>query len=180
MGRIGLDCRDSASGCVEQVRRILELPNFKFQGLFTHFSSADSIRAEDRAYVDRQYALFCQVVSALRKEGYEFTAHCCNSAGTLLDTDKHCDAVRPGIILYGLSPSYDMEPPVPLRPVMTLKTTVAMVKEIDKGTSPSAPSRGPHPRPRLCSGGTPQTAPRARGCPAPLPTQAAGTPFPTA
>lgn len=135
MGRIGLDCRDSDSGCVEQVRRILELPNFKFQGLFTHFSSADSIRAEDRAYVDRQYALFCQVVSALRKEGYEFTAHCCNSAGTLLDTDKHCDAVRPGIILYGLSPSHDMEPPVPLRPVMTLKTTVAMVKEIDKGTS---------------------------------------------
>lgn len=48
------------------------------------------------------------------------------------------------------------------------------------GTSPSGPSRGPHPRPRLCSGGTPHPAPKARGYPAPLRTQDAGTPFLTA
>lgn len=135
MGRIGLNCRESAAGCIEQIHRILQLPSLDFKGLFTHFSSADSTAPEDRAYVHRQYALFDEAVQALRREGYTFAAHCCNSAGTLLDTDKHCDAVRPGIILYGLSPARDMEPPVPLRPVMTLKTTVAMVKRIAAGTA---------------------------------------------
>lgn len=131
MGRIGLDCRENTQACLGEIHEILRLPQLSFAGLFTHFSSADSVAPADRDYVQRQYALFAETVRALRGEGYIFTAHCCNSAATLLDTDKHCDAVRPGIILYGLSPSADLAPPVPLRPVMTLKTTVAMVKQVE-------------------------------------------------
>ncbi|MBQ7288949.1 MAG: alanine racemase [Clostridia bacterium] len=130
MGRIGLDCRESVADCIEEIREIIDLPRLKFQGLFTHFSSADSTRPDERAYVQRQYDLFCDAVRTLRAEGYVFMTHCCNSAATLLDLDKHCDAVRPGIILYGLTPAADLISPVPLRPVMTLKTTVAMVKTV--------------------------------------------------
>lgn len=137
MGRIGLCCLGDTAACLKEIHQILQLPQLKFEGLFTHFSSADSTSQGDRDYVQRQYALFSEVVQALREEGYAFLAHCCNSAATLLATEMHCDAVRPGIILYGLSPAADLPLTVPLRPVMTLKTTVAMVKRIGAGVSVS-------------------------------------------
>ena len=134
MGRIGLNCRNGVESCLAQIKEIISLPKLQFNGLFTHFCSADSEEPNDRAFVDKQYKLFCEAVNTLKNDGYSFMAHCCNSAGILLDNDKHCDAVRPGIILFGLFSSADVKPPVHLRPVMTLKTTVAMVKDIDKDT----------------------------------------------
>ena len=45
--------------------------------------------------------------------------------------------VRAGIILYGLAPSPKLQGALPLKPVMTLKTSVASVKKIYKGTTVS-------------------------------------------
>lgn len=135
MGRIGLCCLKDTSACIAEIHEILRLPRLKFEGLFTHFSSADSLKEDDRDYTGRQYALFSRVAESLKAEGYSFLAHCSNSAATLLDTEMCCDAVRPGIILYGLSPAADLPLPIELRPVMTLKTTVAMVKQIEAGVS---------------------------------------------
>lgn len=137
MGRIGLDCRTDMAECLDEVHSIIELPNLKFCGIFTHFSSADSPEKADAEYVEKQYGLFKSTVDVLKSEGLKFTAHCCNSAGIMLHPDKLCDAVRPGIILYGLAPSDTVTLPVNLRPLMTLKTTVAMVKDLEKGAAVS-------------------------------------------
>ena len=49
----------------------------------------------------------------------------------------YLDMVRPGIILYGLSPTQDCNGLLELTPAMELKSTVAMVKEVEKGTQVS-------------------------------------------
>ena len=49
----------------------------------------------------------------------------------------HLDMVRPGIILYGLNPTDDCKGILKLTPAMRLKTTVAMVKEVDAGAQVS-------------------------------------------
>ena len=50
-----------------------------------------------------------------------------------LEKEKHLDLVRPGVILYGLSPSGKDDLKKDFIPVMTLKSVVSLVKEISKG-----------------------------------------------
>ena len=80
-----------------------------------------------------------------------------NSAGILAWPDSHCDWVRPGVILYGVSPfpntvaaDYD------LQPVMTLKTVVSMIKEMQPGQCASYGRRFTAEKPTkvatLCTG----------------------------
>ena len=45
--------------------------------------------------------------------------------------------VRPGIIQYGLLPSYALRAPMALRPVMTLKSVLSLVKTVEPGTAVS-------------------------------------------
>ena len=48
--------------------------------------------------------------------------------------EANMDAVRAGIILYGLYPSEDVEKePVPLKPLMTLKSHIAYIKTLEPG-----------------------------------------------
>ena len=109
------------------------LPHLTAEGIFTHFASADE--EEDGGFTRRQFALFMDAVRRLEKRGVSFALrHCCNSAATLRYPEMHLDMVRPGIILYGLSPAPWMEGMLPLDPVMELKTTVSMIKDLPADT----------------------------------------------
>lgn len=131
MGRIGFDCRTEELCGICDAKRALGLKNLAFEGVFTHFPVADSYETADKAFTDEQFDRFMKAISLLEADGFSFELkHCCNSAATLLSKDKHLDAVRPGIILYGLTPSVDIELTAPFRPVMTFKATVSMVKEV--------------------------------------------------
>ena len=61
--------------------------------------------------------------------------HVANSAATLDLPEMHLNAVRPGIAIYGLRPSGDLEPALPLRPALTLKTRVGRVRTLPAGSS---------------------------------------------
>jgi alanine racemase len=61
--------------------------------------------------------------------------HVANSAATLDLPEMHLDAVRPGIAIYGLSPSDEVEPAVPLRPALMLKSRVGRVRTLPAGSS---------------------------------------------
>jgi alanine racemase len=61
--------------------------------------------------------------------------HVANSAGLLAMDLPFCNLVRPGIILYGALPSKDFAGMVASKPVMRLKSTVAMLKWVEPGTS---------------------------------------------
>lgn len=133
MGRIGFDCRKDTLCGIEAAKRVLLLPNIEFEGVFTHFPVADSNLCDDKAYTEHQYNRFLSAIAALEQGGHRFKIkHCCNSAATLLYRNQHLDAVRPGIILYGLAPSDDVILNKEFRPVMTFKAAVSMVKTVNE------------------------------------------------
>ncbi len=129
MGRIGFDCRTDALPELESANSALKLKGLEFEGVFTHFPVADSEDTPHRDYTLSQYRRFEKCIGLLEEGGFKFRIkHCCNSAATLLCPDMHMDAIRPGIILYGLTPSVDITFSSKFIPVMTFKATVSMVK----------------------------------------------------
>lgn len=92
----------------------------------THFSAA-----EDRASAatDRQLS----VLRSLRAETTEeHAASLANSAALIGRPDTRMQWVRPGIMLYGVNP-LGAEQPLPLRPVMTLRSTVLALRTVRRG-----------------------------------------------
>jgi len=118
---------------VDFVRMLQRLPRIHVEGIYTHFATADEA---DPSYVRRQLDRFRSVLQALKTRGmYISFRHACNSAATLAFPEAHFDAVRPGIAMYGIPPSEDRSSPIPLRPVLTLKSRVARVRTLPAGRS---------------------------------------------
>lgn len=135
MGRIGFDCRTDKLNGLNDITEILNLDCLNFEGVFTHFSAADRSGDENGSYTKEQYSRFIKAAAVIQEKCNTVkTVHCCNSAGLLLEKDKHSCLCRPGVILYGLSPDKNMKFSEELIPVMTLKSVVSMVKEVEKDT----------------------------------------------
>ena len=118
---------------VKNVLQISRLPNIIVEGLFTHFASADE---KDRSYTQMQFEKFMSICSELGRVGVHIPIkHACNSAGIIEYPEMHLDMVRPGIILYGIYPSEDVNrSKIALKPAMTLKANVILVKDVEKDT----------------------------------------------
>ena len=139
MSRIGFMCqsfpRDNSS--VNEIFEACSLKGLQAEGIMAHFSVADE-GEEGRAYTEKQLENFEYTVKALKEKGVEFDIiHHANSAGTEDYENAHKTMVRAGIILYGLAPSPKLQGALPIMPLMTLKTSVASVKKIYKGTTVS-------------------------------------------
>lgn len=98
-------------------------------GLISHLSVADTPAEFD--YNKQQIDYFFEVA-----EQYKFTGPLClgNSAGILLWPKSHTEWVRPGIIMYGISPFEDKTgADFGLEPVMTLTSSLIAIRKIKKG-----------------------------------------------
>lgn len=138
MGRIGFNCRsDSLSGINEAIESA-KLPNFIFDGIFTHFAVSDRSPEEETGFTDEQYERFVAGVQRFIDAGMKPNfAHCCNSAAICLDGNKHLDMCRAGVILYGLTPSTSLTLKEDFVPVMTFKTVISMIKTVNAGETVS-------------------------------------------
>ena len=94
---------------VEKIRAVAGFGNLILGGIFTHFSCADTdLTAEDTGYTAMQLERYRRTVDALEEAGVDTgIRHAANSAAILGLPEAYFDAVRAGIILYGLSPSGD-------------------------------------------------------------------------
>ena len=129
LGRFGL----LPGEVVDFVRAISKLPGLVLEGVYTHFAIAD---AADKAYTLKQFEIYLEVVKRLEEAGFTIPIkHVANCAATLDLPETHLDMVRCGIALYGLRPSSEVEPTIPLRPAMTLKSRVARVRTLPTGSS---------------------------------------------
>ena len=138
MSRLGFNCRTNELKEINLAITASKFSGFKIQGVFTHFAVADRTSLEEDGFTDFQFERFNSAVNRLKSAGINpEIIHCCNSAGLLLDKEKQLDLCRPGIILYGLTPSSSLDLPHDLIPVMTLKSVVSMVKEINEGDTVS-------------------------------------------
>ena len=134
MGRIGFLAYGDHSE-LPQLAAFSQLTHLRVEGVFTHFSVADSRREDDERYTALQYTRFCDALAELDSYGIRPTLrHCANSAVTILHPEYSLDMVRGGIALYGCAPDVDCEGLLDLRPVMTLRTTIAQIRDVAAGT----------------------------------------------
>ncbi|WP_460445097.1 alanine racemase [Angustibacter aerolatus] len=106
-------------------------------GVWSHMVWADE---PDHPTSARQLVAFREAVAVAERLGADLEVrHLANSAATLTTPAAHFDLVRPGIAVYGLSPVPQLGGPADygLRPVMTLRGQVALVKQVPAGTGVS-------------------------------------------
>jgi alanine racemase len=105
-------------------------PNLAFDAVYTHFATADN---PDDPFYDVQRVRFDEAVRALDAVGLgPLPRHAANSAALLRDERVWYDAVRPGLLLYGVVPP-PLASTVPLRPVLTLRSRLVAVKGLRPG-----------------------------------------------
>jgi len=120
------------SEATEFVKKISELPNIQIDGIYTHFANADG---EDKSYTQLQLSRFQNVLDNLIQLDINIpTKHASNSAAILDFPSAYFDAVRPGIILYGIYPSLYVSHDVALKPALTLKSRITFLKTVSPGT----------------------------------------------
>lgn len=131
MSRIGIKPDESG---LQFVQKALSYEEIEAEGIFTHFAKADEA---DKTSAEQQIDRMSQFIGQVEKEtGYRFPIrHCSNSAGILEIEKANMDMVRAGITLYGLWPSEEVRrDSISLHPVLSLKSRIVCVKEVEKGT----------------------------------------------
>ena len=127
MGRAGC----SSALAFDEVRQTLGMEHVFLYSISTHLPSAD----EDADFTMAQLTSFDLLSDQLRAIAPGVKFHVLNSAGVLTRPDHRFDLVRPGLILYGVSPlpEYSME----LEPVLSWKSRVVLLRDLPTGASVS-------------------------------------------
>jgi alanine racemase len=126
MGRMGV----VESKAREVFKRAAALPNIQIHSISTHMPVSN----EDVEFTRDQLVRFRKIVEQIRAEvPGTYKAHVLQSAGTLAFNPPTFEIVRAGIMLYGISPLPEYREL--LKPVMTWKTQVCLVRDVPKGSS---------------------------------------------
>ncbi len=104
-------------------------------GFWSHFARADE---PDEIANKKQLQEFEAKLTELREHGISPKyVHFANSAATLMNQNSHNDIIRLGISMYGLSPdvkTLGSSQSLNLKPAMTLKAEVHLVKRVPAGS----------------------------------------------
>jgi len=128
MGRMGV-LEGEASGVLKKVSTF---PNIRIHSVSTHLP----VSGEDAGYTRDQLLRFGEMMKQFRATvPLNYKAHVLQSAGVLAFADPAgiFDMVRAGIVLYGISPLSEFQNL--LKPVMTWKTHICLVRDVPKGSS---------------------------------------------
>jgi alanine racemase len=130
MQRVGAQPVDAAALLAHV--RALE-PQVSSDAVYTHLACADDLASPANA---AQLAVFAQVLAELDDRGLRpARTHAANSAGALAHPASRFDMVRAGIAIYGISPGPGVDDLArDLRPVMSLRARVSLVKRAPAGT----------------------------------------------
>jgi alanine racemase len=126
MGRMGVPEEQA----LPVFKKIAALPNIRIHSVSTHLP----VSTEDEDYTRDQLLRFEKDVKQLREAmPGDYKAHVLQSAGVLAFDQRVFDIVRAGIILYGISPLPQFQKL--LRPAMTWKTRIGLVRDLPAGSS---------------------------------------------
>ena len=123
---------------------VLGRPGIEVAAAYTHFATAD-----DAAHplFELQRARFDESLRCLAGLGVRpALRHAANSAALLRDRKTWYEAVRPGLLLYGLIPA-GAGAALPVAPVMTMRSRVVAVKGMRVGETTGYGARAPVERP---------------------------------
>jgi len=126
MGRMGA-VENEAVGIF---KRVAALPKIEIHSISTHMPVSDV----DADYTRDELARFRKIVEQLRAAvPGDYKAHVLQSAGTLAFNETPYEIVRAGIMLYGISPLPEFQKL--LKPAMTWKTRIGLIRDMPKGSS---------------------------------------------
>lgn len=133
MHRLGIP-----SGELSAVRKVFLMENLKVCGMFTHLCCSDSRHPDDVTFTRGQIDSFYSLTDALSDSGIILPKlHIQSSYGLLNYPGLVCDYVRAGIALYGAlsTPDDDTVLKLDLRPVLSLKSRVVLIRKVVAGES---------------------------------------------
>ena len=111
----------------EALAALKSSPGIKLTGIGSHLPVAD----EDEEFTKKQFALFDELTASIPGSDFLSHIHLSNSAGLMRFQSETTNLVRPGLLLYGVSP-FPEEQSL-LKPVMTLKTRISLIHHLPKG-----------------------------------------------
>ena len=127
MGRGGF-LPHQIEGALETLKRC---QGIRLTGIGSHLPVAD----EDPVFTQEQFFRFDQSVDRILQDletvPDDFSVNLSNSAGLLNFHSRTTNLVRPGLMLYGISPIPEYQDK--LRPAMTLKTRISLIHELPEG-----------------------------------------------
>ncbi|MBU6390888.1 MAG: alanine racemase [Planctomycetota bacterium] len=127
MGSIGVMYHKA----VEFIKYIKDMKGLFIDGIYTHCSCSDEKESE---YTYLQIKRFKDVLAAL--DAIEVRVplrHMANSGAIIGYPDAYLNMVRPGLSLYGLYPSEDVPRDIGIKPVMSFKTRIIHIKDMEPG-----------------------------------------------
>lgn len=133
MHRLGFDAKD-----IEKKSAVFSMKHIKVSGIYTHLCAADSVDEKDIFFTNVQIESFYNLLNQLKEKGITIPKiHIQSSYGLLNYPELKCDYVRVGVSLYGVlsSPNDRTKLHLDLRPVLSLKSRVILLREIKKGES---------------------------------------------
>ena len=137
MGRLGFvyyedDDEAALERAGKEIESLCALPGLEPEGIFTHFANADG----SEAYTKNQCARIYDVFGELWERGlHQFKIYHCAASAAVLNyswTKVYMNMIRPGIALYGYVPDPSVKDPG-LKPVMTVKSRIAAVRDLPAG-----------------------------------------------
>ncbi len=123
MGRIGVWQEEA----LNTAKEIASIEGVEVESVSTHLPVADT----DPDFTKAELQAWDELVVQLRPILPKAKFHALNSAASLERAQHAADRVRPGLALYGISPLPDFHQR--LRPVMTLKTAITLVRDVGPG-----------------------------------------------
>jgi alanine racemase len=131
MSRVGVRHGEPAA---DLIKKVADTEGLQLNGMYTHFAKADET---DKQSALRQIDAFMNTIALVEQAGIKVPVkHMANSAAIIDLPQIYLDAVRPGIMLYGLYPSDEVHKDrVDLQPAMELKARVSHVKRVEAGTT---------------------------------------------
>lgn len=133
MGRIGY-LSDDIDGAVEDLKKIQAMPNLKIFGMFSHMATAD---AYDKTFTHLQEERYNKFYEGITAAGIEVPFRTLANSASIMEVPTVLfNGCRPGIILYGLYPSHEVDPAqLSLKPVMSIKANIVHLKDVPVGFS---------------------------------------------
>ena len=115
---------------------LLSSANLRLDAVYTHFASADvpesPVFSDQRERFESAWSVVQGLIVERGLQPARVLRHACNSAALLRDSRVWYDAVRPGLLLYGIVPP-PLASTIRLTPVMSLTSRVVAVKGLRPG-----------------------------------------------
>jgi alanine racemase len=128
MHRIGFSATEESA---ELCAKIASLPNIEAEGIFSHFATADEKDLSRTMQQQKRFDDFCQ---KLTERGVSVKIRHLNNSAASVRLGEHYDMVRAGIVVYGHTPSEEMDlSHMEIRPALSWYSKISYIKPVEAG-----------------------------------------------